>query len=496
MSFKLQDKSLSIQIWIILGIILGSFSVLFVIFVPIVLRHSFTKEIYARIEDHQKFIIKSQDESLFSIKDLSSEIFSKNNKDDLSPMSSERGKPHPFPPPPPSGSERENSDRIPFPFRMVEHVVLNSNNIVVEKIGKEELSADFLTEIKKDILNQDVESRRYQENFNSNIYFYVIHKINLEKKKGYLVSYLKGKYRDNLVKDTFSKLVKVIIVILIISWITSIFIARYLTSPLTKLQKKVKRISKNNWDTSVSLKRNDEIGQLAKTIDWMRNKLVEQNKNQQAFLQQVSHELKTPVMVIKSYVQSIQDGIFPKGDLQDSLETIDDQAAQLEKRVRSLLDLTKIDYLSYQGMEKEYVNFASIVERQVNIFKGRRSELDWELNLEPIVINLDLEKINTVIENILDNQIRYAKNKVKINLSKKDKKSDQVSVLLLQIWNDGPPISTEVMKHLFKKYKKGNDGDFGLGLAMVKVIIDLHGGEVWAVNEDEGVSFYISLPLD
>ncbi len=490
---KLQNKPLFIQIWIILGIILIGFSSLIVFIMPFVLRHSFTKETYARIEDHQEFIMKYHDESFSPIKDLSFGNSSGDKKDDLTKSSFEK-KEH-LPPPPPS-QVRKNSDQSPFPFRMIEHVVLNSNNIIEKKIGRKELSPDFLNAIKKDILKQEVKSKKYLEKFNDNMYFYVIRQINLKGEDGYLVSYLKGKYRDNLVRDTFFKLIKTIIFVLLISWIASIFIARYLTRPLIRLQKRVKEISKNNWDTSVKLKRNDEIGQLAETINWMRKRLVEQNKKQQSFLQQVSHELKTPVMVIKSYIQSIKDGIFPKGDLQNSLETINDETIQLEKRIRSLLDLTKIDHLSYQGLEREYINFAKIVQKKVDIFEGRRSDLEWELDLEPVIINVDQDKISAVLENIFDNQIRYAKKKVKIRLRKRDRDEDGLSVLLLQIWNDGPPISSEVMKNLFKKYKKGNDGDFGLGLALVKVIVELHQGKVGAVNEKDGVSFYISLPLD
>ncbi|MCG6197942.1 sensor histidine kinase, partial [Anoxybacillus sp. LAT_38] len=75
----------------------------------------------------------------------------------------------------------------------------------------------------------------------------------------------------------------------------------------------------------------DEIGRLARSIERMRERLVRQDEAQQAFLQDVSHELKTPVMVIRSYAQSILDGIYPRGDLQGSVQVIDSEAERLEK---------------------------------------------------------------------------------------------------------------------------------------------------------------------
>ncbi len=466
MIFKLQDRPLAVQIWIILGIIMGVFFALLSLAVPMVLNDSFTKETYARLEDTQEYIIKYQSDGIVWNREKSPILYL------------EKG---------------ERYDQPP-PFRVVEHIFLNKNGEIRYMIGRERSSANFLAEITSNAQNQRPEIYRYMKKFDDRTYFYVIRKLNLEDdRQGYLVSYLKGDYRDNLVKVIFKRLIGTIVVVLLISWIASIFIARYLTRPLAKLKSRVKEIAQKNWNTSVVLERNDEIGQLSETIDWMRKQLVEQNRKQQEFLQQVSHELKTPVMVVKSYVQSIRDGIFPKGDLESSLETIGEEALQLEQKVRSLLNLTKLDYFSFQRVEKRPVNLADIIEKKVEIFGWRNSQLDWELKLEPLVINIDRGKFAVAVENLLDNQIRYAKERVEIKLIKQENAVG--SSVLFQVWNDGPAISPEIMDDLFEKYRKGSDGDFGLGLALVKVIVGLHQGEIWAVNEKDGVSFYIRLPF-
>ncbi|HFL3828638.1 TPA: sensor histidine kinase, partial [Clostridioides difficile] len=107
----------------------------------------------------------------------------------------------------------------------------------------------------------------------------------------------------------------------------------------------------------------------------------------------------------------------------------------------------------------------------------------------PININGDIEQWRVVLENLLDNQIRYANNEICISLILKNNKA------LLKIWNDGPSIESETMNSLFNKFNKGYKGEFGLGLVIVYRIVSLHDGKVWVENEEKGVSFYIEIPI-
>src|SRR5690606_19644537 len=117
-----------------------------------------------------------------------------------------------------------------------------------------------------------------------------------------------------------------------------------------------------------------------------------------------------------------------------------------------------------------------------------RTDIDWELRLPPAEIKGDMEQWRVVIENLLDNQMRYAKNSILISLR------DKGSSVLLKIRNDGPPIEDEVLKSLFSKYNVGEKGQFGLGLAIVQRIVNLHQAKIWAKNEKIGVSFFVEIP--
>lgn len=477
-----KEKKLATQIWIILGLILGIFSVLLTLLVPTVLRYSFTKETYARLEDHQEFIIKYQNEFFASVP---------NPPPPFSAHGEDYSNHPPFPHP------EEDANHPPFSFRIIEHLFLDTKGNIQKKIDRKNVSLDFIEFLRDNIKKQSLKKKHYQIKIDQVIYFYIISSTELAGKEGYLVSYLEGRYRDNLVANVFLKIIQAIGVGLLISWIASIFIARYLTRPLTQLQQKVKVIAEKNWNNSVILERGDEIGQLSETIDWMRDQLVVYNKKQQVFLQEVSHELKTPVMVIKSYVQSIKDGIFPKDNLENSLEVIAEETVRLEKRVHFLLGHTKYEYLSKHQLEETEFNLAELIRKTVSNFKWRSLDIDWKIDLEPTTIKGDKEKLRIALENLLDNQVRYAKTVIAINLAKSEvlpgKVVENNSLYNLKIWNDGPEIEEENMESIFKKYKKGYEGSFGLGLAIVKLIVELHNGMIWVNNEGNGVAFYIKI---
>ncbi len=458
--FRLKDRPMAVQIWIILGIVLGLSFALNTLLFPVVLRYSFTNETYSRIEEAQEYILRYED-----LEELSEELSDQKSVDHMfSPQKSNR------------------------PIHTVRHILLSEDGPL-----NSELPPEVLLQIIKEASKQQEEIKRYNRKIDKNEVFYVIRKVQIDGERVYLASYLWERYRNNLVKGTLRRLISLLIFILFISWIASIAITRYLTRPLVQLQSKVKDIALRKWESPVSLNRNDEIGKLGKSIDWMRLQLIEQDQKQQSFLQQVSHELKTPVMVIRSYVQSINDDIFPRGDMESSLNVIEEETKRLEERVHFLLNYTKYEYLSKHQLEREGFNMAEFISKTVNNFMWRNTDLNWELNFEPVKINGDREKLRISLENILDNQIRYASDTISIDLKNLSEESSEGFSSCIRIWNNGPAIEENILDKIFQKYKSGYQGKFGLGLAIAKLIVESHNGQIWVENENGGVAFYIKI---
>lgn len=453
----MKNKPLFLQIWIVFAAITLSISIILSVILPLTLRDFFTEEIYATIESAQKLMFSRY--NLSSFRDL------------LESQGIE--------------GARQTLENI----RTVNHFFIYDN---MQILVPSSLSMDFIKEVVNQIKTQQNTSQRYSGEVNGEKIFYVITKGTALNQNIFLVSYMWDSYRQDLVQTLFRRLALVMFIVSVLSWIPAILLSKYLSSPLVTLERRVKKLADYEWDEPVEVDRKDEIGRLGKSIEQLRNQLLYQEEMQRSFLQNISHELKTPVMVIRSFAQAIRDGIYPKDDLDSSVAVIDDEAERLEKRIRNLLYITKLDYLNTNGFTSEIFSLDELIKNVVERLSWNRTDIDWQLELPATEISGDLEQWRVVIENLLDNQMRYAKNSILISLT------DRGNNILLRVWNDGPNIEPEVLDSLFTKFNKGEKGQFGLGLAIVQRIVRLHDGKIWAENDEDGVSFFveISKPTD
>lgn len=453
----MKNKSLFFQISIVFaGIILG-LSIILALLFPIILREFFTNEVYSTIEGAQYNIINKR---LF--KNLEVEY---SNEDELD-------------------------------IRSVTHIQVPREGIneasrlkMAKAINSSEVDKQFFEQIIKQGKSQSVLSKRYVKKLGEKKVFYDITKYNNKNKSGFLISYMWDTYRNSLLKALLQKLMLITFVAVVISLIIALTLAKYITSPLIKLERNVKKIAEKQWDEAIIFDRQDEIGSLAKSIEHMRKELIKRDESKQWMLQNISHELKTPVMVIRSYSEAVGDGIFPKGDLKSSMRIISGEAERLEKRIKDLLYLSKLEYLSSHEAKYESINIKRVIEDVYDRLKLTNENLSWNINLLDINFQGIKEQWVVVIENILDNQIRYARKEIKISIEQRDNSA------FIVIHNDGEEIPREDISKIFNKFEKGKAGKFGLGMAIVKYIVEYHKGEIYAINENEGVSFYIKIPI-
>lgn len=335
----------------------------------------------------------------------------------------------------------------------------------------------------QEALNQSGQVERYQTTIDGEDVYYIIRQNEYDGTIVYQASYAWDAYRRELVSTLYWRISILIGVISLLSLIPALLMSRQLTKPIVEMERAVEKISNRQWETALPLDRQDELGQLAHSIDAMRKELKEQDLAQQALLQNISHDLKTPIMVIRGYAQSIGDGIYPTGDLKGSSEVIDEEASRLEKKVVDLLYVTKLEYFKGQEMKLEPINLDKLMELLVARFK-LRGQLDWEINGEGGEMLGDGEQIRVAFENVLDNALRYAETCIRIDLNR-----DESGVEII-IFNDGPPVDESL--DLFHQFSRGKQGKFGLGLFIVQRIVTLHTGEVSLRNTGDGtaVKFY------
>jgi two-component system sensor histidine kinase CssS len=379
---------------------------------------------------------------------------------------------------------QDSSDKISPSPDSTSRDILISGTIIPEILPA-------IQSIRENAEKQTSSSERYETLLSGRSLFYVIRNEEISGRDVTMISYMWDTYMNTLSSTLFSRLLLVMAIMTVVSLVFIIVFSRYLTKPLKKLSEDVRMISKRNWDRPISLNRSDEIGELADSIENMRKSLSEQDREQQSMLQFISHELKTPVMVIRSYAQAIKDGIYPAGDLDSAIDVIDKEIQRMDLRVKDLLFITRLEYLSRHDLEKEEVNLSELLEDTVGRFSFQRDDIDWNLNLKDFKTEVNEEQLAIAIENILSNQIRYAKSRIEVTMEVNEREES----LLMRFANDGEKVAETKLEELFKPFNKGVGGENGLGLSITRRIIELHGGAISIVNEGEFVATIVTLPI-
>lgn len=334
-------------------------------------------------------------------------------------------------------------------------------------------------------INGNMEGAQFKESFNGIRYVFVITEItNNEFGRHYLLSYIPTNI-DNTIIYT------VLIIglgFIFIGFVTAKVVANNIAKPLKELENHTNRIAKKNWTNPIEVKSQDEIGRLAESMNRMQVELKRIDQEEKTFLQSISHDLKTPVMVIMSHAEAIIDGIYIDS-VEKTAEIIKEESISLEKKIKQLLYLNTLDYVLDNNEENSIVDLRKLLLHIVSRFEVVNSSIEWNLDIAKGYINGNEEKIKVALENILENALRYAETLIEVNLKSEDKFG------IIEIYNDGANISEKNINNIFETLYKDKTGNFGLGLAISKKIVEFYKGEINAINREKGVSFVIKYPL-
>ena len=264
--------------------------------------------------------------------------------------------------------------------------------------------------------------------------------------------------------------------ILLMLWVSSMII------PLSQIKTYITKLKNDEEPQPLNIHRHDEIGEVADALQEMEAELAIQNKEKEEMIQNISHDLKTPIATIKSYGESIKDGIYPYETLEKSVDVIIEHASRLEKKVESLIVLNKMGYLLDNGEEGNTVLMNDVIDKVLLSLKVIRPEVEFIKEFEDdVYFHGEEEPWRIVVENLVDNALRYAISYVRITL-----KDNELCVI-----NDGEKIPLEDIEDVFKPYEKGSEGKFGLGLSIVYRVVTTYGYKVRAENLQDGVCFRI-----
>ena len=300
--------------------------------------------------------------------------------------------------------------------------------------------------------------------------------------------------------------------VLIISFMGGLLIMwiyRSLLRPLHKLQEATKQIRDGNLDFTLDVDDEDEIGMLCQDFEEMRLRLKESqeeklqyDKESKELISNISHDLKTPITAIKGYVEGIQDGVASSPEkLNKYIRTIYNKANDMDRLIDELtfyskIDTNKIPYNFSNINVAEY--FGDCVEEVGLDMETRGIELGYFNYVdEDVVVIADAEQMKRVINNIIGNSLKYLdKKKGILNIRIKDD-GDFIQVI---IEDNGKGIAAKDLPYIFDRFyrtdssRNSSKGGSGIGLSIVKKIIEDHGGRIWATSK-EGIGTEIHFVL-
>ena len=324
---------------------------------------------------------------------------------------------------------------------------------------------------------------KYTNNFHGKIIYknktYYYYKRYVDKNR-YIISLTNDNYLNEMKKDVLHTILIVTGLSFTLSSLILLLWSNNLVNSIIILKKKIKNI--DNYDYNIKLNHtfDDEIASLNESIESMKNYLKNNELYKNQTYQNISHDFKTPIMVIKSYIEATEDGIETK---EKSLEIIKEQTEILENKVHSLLYLNKLNYLKENKENlNSKTNISKIINSSVKKFKVIRPELTFKVSTdEKLIVRGTEDMWEAIIDNLLNNFMRYAKKEIKITA--KNKK--------IILFNDGEQIDPLVLDNIFTPYKKGINGMFGFGLSIVKKTLQVLNYDITVENIKNGVNFII-----
>ncbi len=322
---------------------------------------------------------------------------------------------------------------------------------------------------------------------------YILYMIEMDIKNGEKI------YKYSVIKDIYKEVFPNISIFVAISsifiFIVSIKMIRIITKKIyeniDKLKIYANEIAYYNLDAKMNVDSDDQaIMDLAKSFIYMKDRLKEKDDVQQSMLQYISHELKTPIMIISSYTTSAKDEIFPKGDMNATLDTILAQTNRIQNKVEELLLIAKINVEDQHFIAQE-INISNLALHVIRNINYLNSSKKMTINIpEDLVVIGYKDELQILIENLINNQIKYSDEVIAIRAYVKDN-----SVCFL-FYNDGEMVDYENRESLFKPFSKGFTGEHGLGLSICKKIVDIHKGEITLQKVKKGTFFKVTLNLN
>jgi signal transduction histidine kinase len=302
--------------------------------------------------------------------------------------------------------------------------------------------------------------------------------------------------RDRLLNITYITLLFIFLLSLMILAVFTFTVYR----PLKKITEAAMQYALGNFKYELTIHEDDEIGQMADTLNYMAHELDEMDEYQKKFVANISHDFRSPLTSIKGYLEAIQDGTIPPELQGKYIDIVLMETERLNKLTSGLLTLNSFD-IKKNMLDITDFDINGVIKNTVSSFEGqcRDRHISVELLFESkqLFVSADMGKIQQVLYNLLDNAIKFSPNDSQISIETTLRREK----VFISVKDEGIGIPRDSMKKIWERFYKtdssrGKDKKgTGLGLSIVKEIITSHGEHINAIStEGVGTEFIFTLP--
>ncbi len=274
------------------------------------------------------------------------------------------------------------------------------------------------------------------------------------------------------------------------------FLARGMTSPLREMAEAAEAMARGDYSSRVTATSHDEVGALARAFNKMASELAETDRVRRDLVANVSHELRTPITALQAKLENLVDGVEEPD--RETFETMLVQVERLGRLVQQLLDLSRLE-AGVVPLERSPFPVEPLLEHAVREQRLHQPAVDVAVSVEPadLTADGDPERVHQVVANLLENAVRFTPRGGTVEV--RAHRSPQG--VMIEVLDEGPGIPDVERARVFERFyradaaRSSRDGGAGLGLAIARWIVDLHGGEIHPEDRDPcGCRMVVTLP--
>lgn len=312
---------------------------------------------------------------------------------------------------------------------------------------------------------------------------------------------LESKALSEAAQETQKLLLQQTITLVPVALIVALVITFLVAQPIRRMDAAIRRLGNGEYDEPISIDGPGDLRTLGERLDWLREQLLELEQQKQRFLRHVSHELKTPLTAIREGSELLHDGVG--GQLspqqQEIAGILRESSMRLQKMIENLLSFTAVRFQKPTLMKERISVVATMHSVLAHYALSINSkQITIENDYHPLFIVADKERLQTILDNLISNAIKYTPPQGNIKIS--IRQSEQSGVI--EIHDGGPGVMASDRARIFEPFYRGSGvyeslvSGSGLGLSIAKEYVEAHGGEISLLPSQHGAHFYLRLPLE